>query len=76
MFATQHAMRLYARLLNTSSLLNIVLTGCLVFADEVGDSVLAQPVRHLGELLTETIDRLKVHVGLRNEFWKGNWKVD
>ena len=68
-------MRLEAQLLNTSSLLDILLTRRLVFADEVGDRVLAEPICHLGELLTQTIDRLKIHVGLRNEFWKGHWKV-
>ena len=56
--------------LNTTSLLNIVLTWSLIFADEVGSSISAQPVGQLRKLLAKAVDRLQIHVCLRNQLWE------
>ena len=59
--------------LNTTSLVDIVLTRGLVLANEVSGCIPRNPVCDLGELLPKTIDRLLIHVGLCNELWKRDY---
>jgi hypothetical protein len=48
----------------TTSLLDVALAWSLVLADEVFSRMLAQPVGHLQELFSETVDGLLIHVRL------------
>lgn len=57
-------------ILDSARLLNILLTGCLVLLDKVVVSISAEPICHLAELFTETVDRLRVHVRLGNQLWE------
>lgn len=59
---------------NSPGLVNIVLARSFIFADEVRSRIPSKPICHLWKFLPKTIDRLKIHVGLCNEFWKSNWK--
>lgn len=54
-------------------LIDILLAGSLVLADKVRGRVAAKPRRELGQLLAEAVDRLLVHVGLRNELGHSDW---
>jgi hypothetical protein len=58
--------------LNSTGLLNIVLTWRLVFSDEIRDCILAKPVGQSRKFLAKAIYRLHIHVGLRDQLWKGD----
>lgn len=63
-------MLLPTNLLDTTSLLNILLAWCLVFGIEVLAGVSDQEVGDLRKFLTEAVDRLQIHIGLGNQLWE------
>ncbi len=48
-------------------LIDVLRVGGLVLGDEVVLRVSGQPVRDLGHLLSQAVDRLLIHVGLGHE---------
>jgi hypothetical protein len=58
--------------LDTAGLFNILLTGDLIFLDEIFLSISAKPIGELGELLAKAINRLIVHVGLSDQLRQGD----
>jgi hypothetical protein len=64
--AILHANATIRNHLKTLRLLNVFLTGNLILADKVGEIISSEPIGQLGEFLTKTVDRLVIHVGLRD----------
>lgn len=54
------------------ALVDVLLPSMLVFGGKIGLDMLGQPLRHLCQFLSETADRLCVHVGVNNEVWHGH----
>jgi hypothetical protein len=56
-----------------TSLVNVLLSGCLVLGDEVLNAVLGEPAGESGQFVAEAVDGLLVHVGLGDEFREGDY---
>lgn len=74
--ATWPSLALASGILAVADLVNVFLTGRFVICGKVLGGVPAEPVGELGQLLSETVHGLLVHIGLRNELRKSGLSGD
>lgn len=67
-YSVSHAVLLMRKGHLVLCLLGVLGTRGLILVQEVVSGIAREPLRELGKLLSEAVDRLLVHVGLSNEF--------